>query len=326
MFDEQWRNFIQVMEANHEIGSEIYDMLNQYTGQGTEIMVCPMHIGDTVLMTAFAEDYKRQKQLNKLIVVSHTVPPETLELFPGVDAGILLDTDQMGALQFFMTVHGLRYANGIRFAYHWNLLQIENARPTYTVLLNERILLSDLIRQILDLDSSAKMRCMQIPEDGKKREYDEKYQNAVMLMPGTLTEKNLPVAFWERLAKQLQKMGYEVYTNYNGKPCETMVEGTTALSSTLKEMASMAEAFRLFIGVRSGACDLMALSGARMAVIFTGKPGEDHVEMKAEDRPNGWLGDVEDGAEIRHFLYLPDMEEQLIEKICEMLSGGRQTI
>lgn len=320
MMEEQWKTFIQTIEANHEIGGEIYEMLRQYAGNGTEIFVCPMHIGDTVLMTAFAEDYKRQKGIGKLIAVSHTVPPETLEMFPGVDAAILLDTDQMEALQFFMTVHGLRYANGIRFAYHWNLLQIENATPKYMVVLKDRALLSDLIRQILDLDGQAKMRCMRIPMDAeRKTELREKYGKSVMLMPGTLTEKKLPVSFWENLAKRLQEKGYGVFTNYNGKPCETLVEGTTPLSSSLKEMAEMADAFPLFVGVRSGACDLMALSGARMAIIFTGNPGEDRIEMTEEDRPNGWLGDIADNPGIRHFMYRPETEERMTELICGML-------
>ena len=67
MLEEQWKGFIQIIEANHEIGGEIYEMLRQYAGNGTEILVCPMHIGDTVLMTAFAEDYKKQYHLSKLI-------------------------------------------------------------------------------------------------------------------------------------------------------------------------------------------------------------------------------------------------------------------
>ncbi len=175
--EEQWRNFIQVMEGNHEIGSEIYEMLRQAVGNGVEILVCPMHIGDTVLIASFAADYKIQKNITKLILVSYTVPPETLQMFPGVDAALLLEKEQMEALQFFMIVHDLRYANGIRFAFHWSILRIENVSPTYMVLLNDRLLLSDLMRQILDLDKAAKMRCMQIPfVEEKRREIRDKYQ------------------------------------------------------------------------------------------------------------------------------------------------------
>ncbi len=140
-----------------------------------------------------------------------------------------------------------------------------------------------------------------------------------MLMPGTLTEKMLPVSFWEKLAAHLKGKGYAVFTNYNGKPGETMIDGTTPLASSLKEMAELADAFSLLIGVRSGACDLMALSGAKMAILFNGKQGEDHIEMSIEDRPNGWLGDIEDNKQLKHFLYFLEREKELIEAIERML-------
>lgn len=318
--DEQWRNFIKVIEGNHEIGGEIYGMLRKYAVNETEIFVCPMHIGDTLLIAAYAEAYKMQKHVRKLVMVSYSVPPETLEMFPGVDAALLLERDQMEALQFFMTVHGLRYENGVRFAYHWNILQIEHATPSYMVLLNNRLLLGDLIRQILDLDSHAKMRCMQIPTDEQRiRENIGKYGKAVLLMPGTLTEKSLPISFWKQLAKTIHEMGFKVFTNYNGKAGETMIGGTEPLSTSLREMAELADVFPLFVGVRSGACDLMALSGARVVVVFSGKSGENHIEMVPEDRPNAWLGDIEENQKIKQYLYLPEKEEELIGSICGML-------
>mgnify|MGYP002627507723 CR=1 FL=1 len=83
--DTQWNRMLQVMDSMYADGGAIYEMLNKSRPEDTEIIVCPGHMGDTLLIAALAEEYKKQHHVKRLLYVSASLPEEVLRLYPAID-------------------------------------------------------------------------------------------------------------------------------------------------------------------------------------------------------------------------------------------------
>ncbi len=75
-----------------------------------------------------------------------------------------------------------------------------------------------------------------------------------------------PPAFWEQLANEWQSKGFLVLTSVNGN--EQPIRGTQPLSLPLNQMKSAVESAGVFIGLRSGLCDILYDANCRKIVVF----------------------------------------------------------
>ncbi|MDR1193184.1 MAG: hypothetical protein LBK98_03295 [Peptococcaceae bacterium] len=76
-----------------------------------------------------------------------------------------------------------------------------------------------------------------------------------------------PDAFWEGLAAAWRDKGYLVLTNVNAG--EEPIKGTMPLALPLDQMVSAAEYAGVFIGLRSGLCDIVHTARCRRIAVFT---------------------------------------------------------
>jgi len=315
--NDRWNSLLMTMNGTFQQGEQIYQALLKISGEKKEILVCPEHIGDTVLIASMAEEYKRCNHLDFLIMVSYTVPPEVLRFFPGVDDALQMEKQSMKALEFYMIVSAKYYENGIRYAFHRRWAELYTSGIVYNFYSESEKTLIDTIRGILSLEPDHQMHRMErLPEPSE--EDRKKYKNAVLLMPGTYTEKALPVSFWEGLANRLTNAGYEVYNNYNGNDCEMLIEGTIPLSTSLVDISRLASCFYGFVGIRSGICDLLTFAGARkLLMIYHGENENYHIETMEGDLFRNWMGNVKDNSN----LHIVEGEEKLAEAIVEVAFG-----
>lgn len=312
--DEQWKNLLLTIDESYVKGEQIYQTLMKMTGEKSEVLVCPEHIGDTVLIASMATEYKKQNALERLIIVSYTVPPEVLQLFPGVDFALKIEEQAMQMLGFYMIVTSYYYANGIRYAFYRRWAELHKNGIILNSVLEKRSLI-DTIRGMLDLGPATCMHQMENVPDVSEEER-MKYRKAVMLMPGTYTEKAMPASFWEKLAAAIREKGFDVYNNYNGRDCEIQIEGVTAISTSLLEISSLASCFSMFVGIRSGICDLLTFAGAnKLLMIYHGDQDMYKLETMTGDRYRYWLGNVEENSAIRTV-----SEGELVDAICEGLT------
>ncbi len=310
---DQWDNLLLTMNGMFQQGEQIYQALLRISGEKKGILVCPEHIGDTVLIASLAKEYKSCNHLDFLIMVSYTVPPEVLQFFPGVDSALQLEKQGMKALEFYMLVSGKYCENGIRYAFHRRWAELHVSGIVYNFFSDPEKTLIDTMRGMLSLGSDHRMHRMdRLPAPSK--EEVEQYRNAVLLMPGTYTEQALPVSFWEELADRLLKAGYEVYNNYNGHDCEMLIEGAIPLSTSLAGVSRLAGCFHGFVGIRSGICDLLTFAGAKkLLMIYHGENGSYHIETMEGDLYQNWMGNVRDNPN----LYIVERKEKLLEAIME---------
>lgn len=312
--DQNWQNMIDLMQGHFEDGEAIYGMLQNSRPEDAHILICPAHVGDTIVVAALAKAYKAEHRCRTLIVVTQTVPEDCLRLFSGIDAIVPFEPEEMRALQFYIAAKGLWYENGICYA-HWKgniVLEYPTVRIRELPCKDPTFVGSR--KELLHLSADAFITPPILPQEPEMLPKKE-----VLLLPAANSLDALPTELWEGIAKRLSDSGYTVYTNYNGLPCEAEIAGTISKSSSLKELAVSGKQYALCIGLRSGACDLLALAGANLSVLYAGPRGTDSLV----------LGDAELGAEniyelgrrdgISCFQFLAGREEELFDAICKQL-------
>lgn len=79
-------------------------------------------------------------------------------------------------------------------------------------------------------------------------------------------ENELSPEWWEKLSDRLKTKGYTVVTNCSGT--EKPINGTKAVLFNYDELNVLMDACGLFIGMRSGLCDILSESNCKKVVIY----------------------------------------------------------
>lgn len=90
----------------------------------------------------------------------------------------------------------------------------------------------------------------------------------VLLSPyATSFENELDISWWERLAFELTQKGYKVCTNSAGMK-EAVVNGTTGVSWSYKDIVPLLDLAGYFVGVRSGLCEVISSSSCKKVILY----------------------------------------------------------
>ena len=102
------------------------------------------------------------------------------------------------------------------------------------------------------------------------REYDKladiKKGRAVILSPYAKSVTALSNELWDSIVQDYKERGFQVFTNVTG--AEQPLNGTKAISPKLQEMRSVVEWAGIFIGIRSGLCDVLQTAKCRKIALY----------------------------------------------------------
>ena len=87
-----------------------------------------------------------------------------------------------------------------------------------------------------------------------------------IISPYAKSVASLPESLWIDIVDDLSAQGYELYTNVCGD--ERALPGTRPISPTIAEMRSAVEQAGLFIGIRSGMCDVIKTAHCRKIALY----------------------------------------------------------
>lgn len=90
--------------------------------------------------------------------------------------------------------------------------------------------------------------------------------NAVIISPYAKSVTSFPSIFWERVVEYYAEQGYQCFTNVAGE--EMPLAGTVAISPRISEMKSVVERAGIFVGIRSGLCDVIRNVTARKIALY----------------------------------------------------------
>lgn len=318
-----WRmeNLFDTMQVMYAQGEALYTSLKERRPEGTEIVISPKHIGDSVWLCSLIGAYKEQHHHERVLLVINESQKDIAEAFPGIDYILTLSSSNMKSLEFYIGIRTLWYENHIRYAF-----------MQYTVLLTYGQYINNQIDNYgsllycnlsyLELSSDTRPVRMRIPEVEHSAELADLFSNAVLLMPGAITHHTESVSpvFWSKTAARLKEAGFTVYSNYNNLPHELIVEGTEPLESTLRELMILSMYFKGFVGLRSGICDLLAQTDAKLISLLpcvtpeTGIIPDEKVLYSDDLRPLGRTKDL------WQYQYHPEMEDALILTVIKHLT------
>ena len=322
--NRSWQETLELMNGMHADGEAVYNLLCKNRPEDTEIIICPGHMGDTLLIAALAKEYKEQHEVKRLIYVSASLPEDVLKLYSAIDAVFMLDKEEMSSLRFYFLVTQQWYKNGIHYAHFRERVIVEENRIcTIPELPYSSRSFYENRMDMMRLPRNAHFSMLRVPANPDIEQLREKYGKAVLLMPISYSTHLIREEFWEKLAETIRKKGFLVYTNYNGAGEESVIKGTEPFGSSFYEMAQMAEVFRLFVGVRSGLCDLISLTGNGELVILYNETicgSRSELEIAEDEMLESNIYDLGRRDGIFCYRYLSGEEERVIDAICTHLS------
>ena len=90
--------------------------------------------------------------------------------------------------------------------------------------------------------------------------------NAVILSPYAKSVTALPVYVWKQIVNYYKSKGKICYTNVVNE--EVPLLGTEAISPSISEMKSVVEKAGIFVGIRSGLCDVLRTAAAEKIALY----------------------------------------------------------
>ena len=119
----------------YELFKEIYEILvkNAEEKTGTEIIVSPANLGDTVFIATLSTAYKKAYNVSNLIIVAKERQAEAVEWFEGVDGILGLDDMQMMCLRYYFTISRKYYENGVRYGHIPCMIEVERPGTFYHI-------------------------------------------------------------------------------------------------------------------------------------------------------------------------------------------------
>lgn len=240
------------------IGSKILiDLETDYWN--TFFVFCPFPaLGDIYFCMSYLPYFKKQRKVDKTVVcVPSRSCADVVGLFGGT-AVILAQKELEAAIQ---AVYSLDYENA--FVAHQD-------RP-YTINLHQalrikKIPLEDIYRiGVFGLNATVKPLEPNVWSEfpGIKKILKGK---AAILSPYAKSVTALPEQLWKEIVNKLKNKGYALYTNVAGN--EKPLEGTEPISPRIPELKSVVEQAGLFIGIRSGLCDVLRTAKCKKIALF----------------------------------------------------------
>ena len=100
-----------------------------------------------------------------------------------------------------------------------------------------------------------------------KDQYKIKSGKSVILSPYANSVTNLSNTIWLEIVEFYKNSGYNIYTNAVGNEKEIL--GTKKISLPLDEMQSLVEEAGIFIGLRSGLCDIIKYADCKKIALYS---------------------------------------------------------
>lgn len=250
-------------------GWEIYKKIRKKYGNETKIFICPFPaLGDVYLTARYLEDYcVREKISSYVVTVASKACLEVLSLFGITQAERLQKKDSDCLLQSLIFC-GLKECNAEifhqRFPYTVNIGILGNYKG---LCFNDHFKYT-----IFGMDENEMGK---FPEKSRNSSYIDNFfkengmvkGRTVIISPYANTSAKIPSDFWENTARKYKDKGYIVCTNSSGEE-EPAIKDTKAITFPLSEAIGIVETAGIFIGLRSGFCDVISSSKAKKIILY----------------------------------------------------------
>ena len=236
------------------------------TEQNVLYVICPDHVGDFLINGCFCHALQKMKRKKSCVLIACD-KLRTLNIdFVGVSDIIYVPQKFLDLMKCY-TIMTSSYETDKYF--HGHFREDENHR----LLWNRTLCFLDRFRQnvfSLPLGEPLVPPIIHDIDEKERHELHKRYQidkKTIILMPHAYTIREiLHEDIWIRLHTELQRRGYQVYTNVAGN--ELPIKGTLPLHASLPELFYIAGKIHCFIALRSGVLDFLTFSKAKILCIL----------------------------------------------------------
>lgn len=223
-------------------------------------ILCPFcALGDVYFVMSYLPHFLKKRNLCKVVIgVIGKACAQVAGLFGTYEIEVLAQKDMDSAVQAAIYIEDT------------NSFIAHQDRP-YVVNLHRALYL-----KCIPLEKVYCCGVFGLPENTKAyepvclREYGSLGQirqgRAVILSPYAKSVTELPDAVWAQIVESFLGRGYQCYTNVVGD--EEPLPGTMPLSPSISEMKSVVEWAGIFIGIRSGLCDVLKTANCRKVALY----------------------------------------------------------
>ena len=241
-----------------EAGLRTVDRLkNQY--DNAYRIFCPFSaLGDIYIMMSYLPEFLKRRQIQRcVIIVTGNALKRVIGLFGAYQTEVLPQKDLDAAVQAELYLH-----DSNSFIAHQDLPYVVNLHLALHI---KMIPLRTIYRAgVFGLPAGTAMR-----EPHCWRDFSDtrlKAGNSVILSPYAKSVTALPLTLWSELAQACSQAGYKVFTN--ALSTEQPIPGTNRICPMIEELKSAIEQAGIFIGLRSGLCDLITTAKAAKIALY----------------------------------------------------------
>ena len=230
------------------------------------------HSGDTMKLAPYAHHLKRFYEQERIAFVLVQKSAYLAEMFDAIDEIIPLSEEEREILELTSQQHMYMYGENWIIGSSKNMLLSHFPGP-------KGIHGTDECYTFPNACEAYKSMILQIPyfyeaadvadafKDPFNDDLADRYARSILLAPNTYSIPSPEVEFWEYLAFQLVKNGYEVYTNAFGE--EPVIEGTQRFDCGMRDAFNLSRYFRAVITARSGFSDFLAFQPDALHIVFS---------------------------------------------------------
>lgn len=252
-----------------EKGMKICDTFRNEIGD-FPIYLCPYTgTGDIYLIGTFWEQYLKKISITEYIfLVVSKACVSVCEIFDIRNVRQITQVESSYIVEFYKlcgeTETGIKILNDSWWELRANPLQrFRGFKGLYFTQIFRRF--------VFDFDDSVKpvQPVLKNVDDELKnlfKECDLKEGKTIVLSPYSNTLADLPSFFWENMVVALKEKGFDVCTNC-GKD-ESPIAGTNSVFAPLNIAPQFVSKAGYFIGVRSGFCDCISASDAKLIILY----------------------------------------------------------
>lgn len=256
-------------EKDIYLGWELYTKIREKHGENARIFVCPFPaLGDVYLVGRYLKMYCEKQQISSyVVIVTGGVFLKVLDLFD-IQNAEKLSQKECDLLTQCLIFCGLKECNA----------EILHQRFPYTtgigILGNYKgLCFNDHFKYTIF--GMCENEVGKLPKRQGDQEYIDNYfemngltkGKTVIIAPYANTSSSLSPALWIKIAREYSDKGYIVCTNSSGEE-EPAIEGTKAIFFPLSAAIPIVEAAGIFIGLRSGLCDVISSARAKKVILY----------------------------------------------------------
>lgn len=254
---------------NVNLGLEVFLKINEEKRENTIIMLPYGALGDAFYIASYLRSYLEKENIeNYAITTIGVVSKKVLDMFKLKNI-VRLTQEESDSLLEYARITGFDKTK-IRCITH-NLI---HSCVLVGLEKSKRLYWGEIIKELvmgIKKDQPQELPTIEISED-KIDKYCQEVgiirKKSVIISPYANTLAGIDIDIWEEIVIKLKEKGLRVFTNSSNEKSEPVIKGSKGVFFPIQEAIKIVEYAGMFIGLRSGFCDIVSVSQAKLIVLY----------------------------------------------------------